>query len=118
VIAITVLTSMDADALASVGVPDSPNDQAVGLAALAKTAGVDGVVCSPREAAEMRALLGPDALVVTPGVRPVGSDAGDQARTATPGAAIAAGASFLVIGRPITGADDPAAAFEAIVDNG
>ena len=66
----------------------------------------------------MRALLGPDALVVTPGVRPAGSDAGDQARTATPAAAFEAGASHLVIGRPITGADDPAAAFEAIVDNG
>lgn len=118
VIAITVLTSMDAEALASVGVSDTPADQAVGLAALARTAGVDGVVCSPREAAEMRALLGPAALVVTPGVRPVGSDAGDQARTATPAAAFEAGASHLVIGRPITGADDPAAAFDAIVDNG
>jgi orotidine-5'-phosphate decarboxylase len=117
VIAITVLTSMDADALASVGVGDTPSDQAVGLAALARTAGVDGVVCSPREAAEMRALLGPDALVVTPGVRPAGSDADDQARTATPEAAFAAGASYLVIGRPITGSADPAAAFEAIVDN-
>ena len=117
VIAITVLTSMDADTLASVGVSDTPSDQAVGLAALARTAGVDGVVCSPREAAEMRALLGPDALVVTPGVRPAGSDAGDQARTATPEVAFAAGASYLVIGRPITGADDPAAAFEAIVNN-
>ena len=117
VIAITVLTSMDADTLASVGVSDTPSDQAVGLAALARTAGVDGVVCSPREAAEMRALLGPDALVVTPGVRPAGSDVGDQARTATPEAAFAAGVSYLVIGRPVTGADDPAAAFEAIVDN-
>jgi len=118
VIAVTVLTSMDADTLASVGVADSPADQAVGLAALARTAGVDGVVCSPREAAEMRALLGPNALVVTPGVRPEGSDANDQARTATPAAALGAGASHLVIGRPITGADDPAAAFDAIVDNG
>ena len=118
VIAITVLTSMDADTLASVGVTDSPSDQAVGLAALARTAGVDGVVCSPREAAEMRALLGPNALVVTPGVRPAGAVADDQSRTATPAAAFEAGASHLVIGRPITGADDPAAAFDAIVDNG
>lgn len=115
VIAITVLTSMDAESLASVGVSDSPADQVVGLAALARTAGVSGVVCSPREAADMRALLGAEALVVTPGVRPVGSDAGDQSRVATPAAALTAGASHLVIGRPITGAPDPAAAFEQIV---
>jgi orotidine-5'-phosphate decarboxylase len=74
-------------------------------------------VCSPREAAEMRALLGPGALVVTPGVRPAGADAGDQARTATHAAAFEAGASHLVIGRPITGSDDQAAAFDAIVDD-
>ncbi len=117
VIAVTVLTSMDAETLVSVGVADSLADQAAGLAALARTAGVDGVVCSPREAAEMRALLGPGALVVTPGVRPAGAETGDQARTATPAAAFAAGASHLVIGRPITGADDPAAAFDAIVDD-
>ncbi len=114
VIAVTVLTSMDADALASVGVTDTPADQAAGLAALAKTAGADGVVCSPQEAADLRALLGPTALIVTPGVRPAGADAGDQARIATPAAALAAGASHLVIGRPITDAPDPVAAFEAI----
>lgn len=117
VIAVTVLTSMDAETLASVGVADSPADQAAGLAALARTAGLDGVVCSPREAAEMRALLGSGALVVTPGVRPAGADVGDQARTATPAAAFEAGASHLVIGRPITGSDDPAAAFDSIVDD-
>jgi len=115
VIAVTVLTSTDAETLRSVGVTDTPADQAAGLAALAKTAGADGVVCSPLEAADMRALLGPRALVVTPGVRPAGSDAGDQSRIATPAAAFAAGASHLVIGRPITGATDPAAAFESIV---
>jgi len=115
VIAVTVLTSMDAETLRSVGVNDTPADQAAGLAALARTAGADGVVCSPLEAADMRALLGPRALVVTPGVRPAGSDAGDQSRIATPAAAFAAGASHLVIGRPITGATDPAAAFESIV---
>jgi orotidine 5'-phosphate decarboxylase subfamily 1 len=118
VIAVTVLTSMDAEALASVGVNDSPADQVAGLAALAKTSGVDGVVCSPQEAASMRALLGPAALVVTPGVRPPWSEAGDQARIATPAEALAAGASHLVIGRPITGAEDPAAAFDRIVDEG
>lgn len=116
VIAVTVLTSMDAETLGSVGVADTPADQAAGLAALAKTAGADGVVCSPREAADIRALLGPQALIVTPGVRPAGSDAGDQSRIATPAAAFAAGASHLVIGRPVTGAPDPAAAFEAIVE--
>jgi orotidine-5'-phosphate decarboxylase len=118
VIAVTVLTSMDADTLASVGVVDSPADQVVGLAALARTAGVDGVVCSPKEAAAMRALLGERALVVTPGVRPTWAGSDDQARVETPGAALAAGASHLVIGRPITGADDPAAAFDRIVHEG
>jgi len=117
VIAITVLTSMDAETLNSVGVTDTPADQAAGLAALAKTAGVDGVVCSPQEASDLRALLGPHALIVTPGVRPLGSDAGDQSRIATPAAAFAAGASHIVIGRPVTGATDPAAAFDAIVSD-
>jgi orotidine-5'-phosphate decarboxylase len=117
VIAVTVLTSMDADALASVGVEYPLADQVAGLAALARTAGVSGVVCSPNEAADMRALLGPYALVVTPGVRPIGAVAGDQARIATPSEAFAAGASHLVIGRPVTEAADPAAAFEAIVQD-
>lgn len=116
VIAITVLTSMDADALASIGVTDPIADEAARLAALAQGNGVDGVVCSPQEAAVMRALLGGDALVVTPGVRPAGSALGDQSRVATPAAALAAGASHLVIGRPITAAADPVSAFEAIVD--
>jgi orotidine-5'-phosphate decarboxylase len=110
-----VLTSMDAETLASVGVADPPADQVAGLAALARTAGVAGVVCSPVEAGAMRALLGQQALVVTPGIRPSWAEAGDQARTDTPAAALAAGASHLVIGRPITGADDPAAAFDRIV---
>jgi len=118
IVAITVLTSMDAETLNSVGVADSPADQVAGLAALARTAGVDGVVCSPKEAGAMRALIGASALVVTPGVRPAWSEAGDQARVETPAAAMAAGASHLVIGRPITGADDPAAAFDRIVDEG
>jgi orotidine 5'-phosphate decarboxylase subfamily 1 len=116
IIAVTVLTSMDAEALRSVGVLDAPAEQAAGLAALARTAGAAGVVCSPREAADLRALLGPHALIVTPGVRPAGADADDQARIATPAAAFAAGASHIVIGRPITGAADPAAALEAIIE--
>ena len=115
VIAVTVLTSMNAEALASIGVTDDIASEAQRLATLARERGVDGVVCSPQEAHAMRELLGEDALVVTPGVRPAGAALGDQSRVATPASAIAQGASHLVIGRPITGANDPAAAFEAIV---
>lgn len=85
------------------------------LATLAVGAGSDGIVCSPQEAAEMRELLGPDALIVTPGVRPLGADRGDQKRVATPADALTAGASKLVVGRPITKAEDPVLAFDAIV---
>lgn len=115
VIAVTVLTSLDDAGLSAIGVDRPAAEQVPLLAALARGAGCDGIVCSPHEAAAMRELLGPDALVVTPGVRPEGADAGDQARTATPVEAIAAGASHLVIGRPITGAADPAAAAREIV---
>lgn len=115
VIAITVLTSMDEEELAKVGVTRPIPEQAAALAKLAVDNGLDGIVCSPKEAAEMRALLGPDALIVTPGVRPAGADLGDQSRVATPAAAIAAGASHIVVGRPITQAADPVAALEAIV---
>ncbi len=114
-VAISVLTSMDANALASIGVAKSVEDEVATLASLAVGAGADGIVCSPQEAASMRELLGPDALIVCPGVRPAGADVGDQKRIATPAATIAAGASKLVVGRPITAADDPVAAFEAIV---
>lgn len=114
-VAISVLTSMDAEALASIGVTDTVADEVARLATLAVNAGSDGIVCSPQEAAQMRALLGPEALIVCPGVRPAGADVGDQKRIATPAAAIAAGASKLVVGRPITAADDPVAAFEGIV---
>ena len=114
-VAISVLTSMDADALASIGVTDEIAVEVARLAKLSVGAGSDGIVCSPQEAAQMRALLGPDALIVCPGVRPAGADVGDQKRVSTPAAAIAAGASKLVVGRPITHADDPAAALEAIV---
>lgn len=114
IIAVTVLTSLDDAALSETGITQSSAEHVATLAGLAADAGCDGVVCSPAEAAAMRALLGPDALVVTPGVRPAGEDAGDQARTATPGKAIEAGASHLVIGRPITGAVDPASAADAI----
>lgn len=115
VIAVTVLTSMDQQALASIGVTSPVAEEADRLARLASDNGVDGVVCSPQEAARMRELLGEGALVVTPGVRPAGAALGDQSRVATPSEAIASGASHIVVGRPITGADDPVSAFEAIV---
>lgn len=115
VIAITVLTSMDAAELKRVGVSREIPEQAASLAKLAVDAGIDGIVCSPQEAKAMRELLGPDALIVTPGVRPAGAALGDQSRVATPSAAIAAGASHIVVGRPITQAQDPVAAFESIV---
>ena len=115
-LAISVLTSMDQDALASIGVTSSVAEEVRRLAKLAVGAGAHGIVCSPQEASDMRQLLGPEALIVCPGIRPAGADVGDQARIATPAAAIAAGASKLVIGRPITKAADPVAAFESIVD--
>lgn len=114
VCAITVLTSMDANQLASVGIDVSPAEQVERLATLALEAGLDGIVCSPMEAGQMRELLGPDAIIITPGVRPKGAALGDQSRVATPAEAFAAGASHLVIGRPITRAADPVAAFEEI----
>lgn len=114
-VAISVLTSMDQEALSSIGVESPVAEEVSRLASLAVGAGADGIVCSPQEAHEMRALLGPDAMIVTPGIRPAGADVGDQKRISTPAAAIAAGASKLVIGRPITKADDPAHAFEDIV---
>jgi len=117
-IAVTVLTSMSAPALSEVGVTRSVPLQVASLAFLAHEVGIDGVVCSPHEAAEMRELLGEAALVVTPGVRPAWAETGDQARIATPRAALDAGASHLVIGRPVTAAPDPVAAFERIVEEG
>lgn len=107
-VAISVLTSMDESSLREIGIEATVEDQVARLAQLSCTAGADGIVCSPQEAAKMRNLLGPDALIVTPGVRPAGSDLGDQRRVATPADALAAGASKLVIGRPITGATNPA----------
>jgi orotidine-5'-phosphate decarboxylase len=115
-VAISVLTSMDQAALSEVGI-DVPVEQEVArLAKMAVGAGSDGIVCSPMEARQMRELLGPDALIVTPGVRPAGSDVGDQKRIATPSRAIEAGASKLVIGRPITQAKDPVSSLESIVE--
>ena len=113
-IAVTVLTSLRAADLSATGIADVPEAQVLRLAKLAQTNGLDGVVCSSREAATLRAACGPQFLLVTPGIRPAGADAHDQARTATPSEAIAAGADYLVIGRPITQAPDPQAALESI----
>lgn len=114
---ITVLTSMDEPTLRRIGVERAMDEQVASLAQLTKEAGISGVVASPKEAGLLRELLGPDAYIVTPGVRPAGSAKGDQSRVATPADAFAAGASHIVVGRPITQADDPAAAFEAIVSS-
>lgn len=113
VVAVTVLTSLDDDDLLSAGVPDGTATQAARLAALARGAGLDGIVCSPHEVAAVKAQWS-DGLFVVPGVRPAGSDMGDQKRVMTPAQALGAGAGVLVIGRPITAAADPAAAAAAI----
>ena len=116
ILAVTVLTSLDRASLQrEVGVPMSVAGHAVHLAGLARAAGCDGVVVSPREAGQLRAALGRGPLIVTPGIRPAGVGADDQARVATPAVARRAGADYLVVGRPITGAADPAAAAAAIV---
>jgi len=115
-LAVTVLTSMDANELAGVGVTDPPAKQVLRLAKLAKASGITGMVCSAEEVATLRTELGPEALLVVPGIRPAGAAVGDQRRVATPRDAIAQGASLLVVGRPITRADNPVAAARAILD--
>ena len=114
-VAVTVLTSLDAPDLAQIGVAADPEAQVARLARLALDCGMDGVVCSPLEARALRELCGPQFVLVTPGVRPAAAAADDQARVATPAAAIAAGAHYLVIGRPITQAHDPVAALSSIL---
>lgn len=111
---ITVLTSMSAEDLELTGVTRSVTDQVIELAKQAKEAGLSGVVASPQEAHMLREVLGADAYIVTPGVRPIGSDLSDQSRVATPKQAFDNGASHIVVGRPITEQADPVAAFEAI----
>ena len=114
ILAVTVLTSLDGDALDAVGQPPAL-EQVPRLAQLAVEAGAAGVVCSPHEIAVVRQAIGPEPLVVVPGVRPPGAAADDQARVATPRSAMEAGASHIVVGRPITRADDPGEAAAAIL---
>jgi orotidine-5'-phosphate decarboxylase len=114
ILAVTVLTSLAANDLAAVGVASSPADQVLRLGRLAIEAGADGLVCSPLEVALLRQALGPAVKLVVPGIRPEGSAAGDQSRTMTPAQAVEAGADWIVVGRPITGARDPGAAAASI----
>jgi len=115
-LAVTVLTSMSDSDLADTGVSGGAEEQVVRLGRLAIANGADGLVCSPKEIAPLRAALGGEPLLVTPGIRPAGAALGDQKRVMTPAEAMRAGASRMVIGRPITGADDPAAAAMAILE--
>ncbi|MEW5289236.1 orotidine-5'-phosphate decarboxylase [Erwinia papayae] len=114
-IAVTVLTSMDAEDLRGIGIDATPGDHAQRLASLSHQCGLDGVVCSAQEAARFRRTLGTDFRLVTPGIRPKGSEAGDQRRIMTPQEAKEAGVDYMVIGRPITQAADPAVALADIL---
>lgn len=113
-IAVTVLTSSTEDDLLAIGIERSAGEQVSLLAGLARDCGLDGVVCSAREARSLRLRCGPDFALVTPGIRPAGSEAGDQRRVVTPEQAASDGVDYLVIGRPITAAKDPQAALQTI----
>jgi orotidine-5'-phosphate decarboxylase len=115
ILAVTALTSLDQTDLDDLGIVRPMAEHVAALGALAVRAGADGIVCSPREVAQMRRLLGPFALLVTPGVRPAGSGAGDQKRVATPADAVRDGATHLVVGRPILDAPNPQAAAAAVL---
>lgn len=114
-LAVTVLTSMDSNELAGIGISASPAEQVLRLARLAQASGIDGMVCSTEEVSILRKETGPNTLLVVPGIRPAGSTTDDQRRVATPALAIAQGASMLVVGRPITRATDPSAAAKAVL---
>ncbi|MDN6318173.1 MAG: orotidine-5'-phosphate decarboxylase [Marinobacter sp.] len=113
-IAVTVLTSMGADDLAGIGISGSPEAQVSRLATLTRNCGLDGVVCSAQEAPKLKTEQGSSFKLVTPGIRPLTADKGDQQRIMTPSDALKAGSDYLVVGRPITQAPDPLAALEAI----
>ena len=113
-IAVTVLTSMDKDQLVATNILTSPLEQVKHLAKLTQESGLDGVVCSAQEAKLLREYLGKDFLLVTPGIRPLGSEKGDQSRIMTPSNAKAAGVSYIVVGRPITQAENPIAVIDQI----
>jgi orotidine-5'-phosphate decarboxylase len=115
-LAVTVLTSIDANELTGIGIAASPAEQVLRLARLAQASGIDGMVCSAEEVATLRKETGPNTLLVIPGIRPAGSAVEDQRRIATPAHAIAHGASMLVVGRPITRAANPAEAANAILE--
>lgn len=117
IVGVTVLTSLDQSDLAFVGIQGTLSDQVKRLTDLALVVGLDGVVCSPHEITLLRAHCGPDFTLVVPGIRPAGSAIGDQKRVMTPKEAIEKGADYIVIGRPISGAPDPAAAARAILDS-
>jgi orotidine-5'-phosphate decarboxylase len=117
VLGVTILTSLDDAELQRIGVRGTPLDNAVRLAKLAQDSGLRGVVASPHEVAAIREACGDAMQLIVPGIRPEGSEAGDQRRTMTPAAAIAAGADYIVVGRPITDASDPRAAALSIVDS-
>jgi orotidine-5'-phosphate decarboxylase len=114
-LAVTVLTSLDASDLLATGVSASPAEHVLTLGKLARAAGVHGLVCSTAEVAALRSSLGPEAILCTPGIRPVGAAAGDQKRIGTPSSALRDGSSLLVVGRPIRDATDPVAAARAIL---
>src|ERR1035438_5965940 len=114
-LAVTMLTSMDQAQLKATGLDRSPSEQVELLARMSLEAGIRGFVCSAQEVAALRALTGREGVLVTPGIRPSGADIGDQKRIATPAEALRQGASYLVVGRPITQAPDPAEAAEAIL---
>lgn len=114
-LAVTVLTSMDAEQLNAIGVGASPAAEAEHLARLGVSAGIRGFVCSPQEVAALRSITGPQGVLVVPGIRPAGAAIGDQKRVATPAETLRQGASYLVVGRPITQAEDPTAAANQIL---